>query len=137
MAYYPAARGLTSRAGSYVLAQKWGALLLMKDLSLNVRWQAGNTYYYRLEVGGDFYVVAQRITWRLAEVSAAEALPKLRQRRLQPAFDLDKIWGNWPWLKPRDGGQALTPKEAASGQRYRDGRASSASMSVRRGLGSV
>src|SRR5215470_12013537 len=88
------------RSGSYVLTQKWGALSLMKDLSLNVRWQAGSTYYYRFEVDGDFYVVAHRITWRLAEVSAAEAMPKLHERSLQPAYDLDKIWGNWPWLKP-------------------------------------
>lgn len=90
------------RSGSYVLTQKWGALSLMKDLSLNARWQAGSTYYYRFEVGGDFYVVAHRITWRLAEVSAAEAMPKLSERNLQPAYDLDKIWGNRPWLKPRE-----------------------------------
>ena len=90
------------RSGSYVLTQKWGGLSMMKDLSINVRWQAGSTYYYRFEVDGDFYVVAHRITWRLAEVSAAEAMPKLRERSLQPAYDLDKIWGNWPWLKPRE-----------------------------------
>src|SRR5215467_15351547 len=96
------------RSGSYVLTQKWGALSMMKDLSLNVRWQAGSTYYYRFEVDGDFYVVAHRITWRLAEVSAAGG--HAQASRAQPAAGLrpGQDLGQLALAEAARGGQALT-----------------------------
>jgi len=42
------------RSGSYVLKQKWGALTLMRDLELNVKWLPGHTHYYRLEISHEF-----------------------------------------------------------------------------------
>jgi hypothetical protein len=76
-------------AGEYTLKQKWpvDVTLGMQTLGAKVRWLAGRTYYYRLELKQQPFSVA----WRFSQMPPGEATRELAECRLQPSFGLHQL----------------------------------------------
>ena len=76
-------------AGRYKLKQKWpfDVTLGMKTVEATVEWEAGATYYYRLQVLSKPFTVE----WRLSQVPAPEATLELRDCRLQPPVGIPTV----------------------------------------------
>ena len=71
---------LHASPGSHLLKQTW---LGTRPIEVRTRWEAGQTYFYRLETSAEPFF----IEWRLARVPEPQALPEISRCRFQPAAD--------------------------------------------------
>jgi len=56
-------------------------------LELQIRWEAGQTYFYRLETAAEPF----RVVWRLAQIREEQVLSEIAECRFQPAADGGKL----------------------------------------------
>jgi len=66
--------------GRHALKQTWWDPF-SRPLELQIRWEAGQTYFYRIETSAELF----RVVWRLAQVREEEALSEIAECRFQPA----------------------------------------------------
>jgi len=78
-------------AGQYVLAQRWPSDLTRdkEPIQLATRWEAGKSYYYRVETWRD----GGLIRWRFAELEKDSATAQIKQCRYQQAAGFEKLKG--------------------------------------------
>jgi len=84
-------------AGRHKLVQKWPIdVSASKRIEMDVDWQAGKTYVYRLTTSMGSILptglgLSMTLNWQLYETSLENARPELFQTNYQPAFGASKL----------------------------------------------